>query len=295
MNPINNCPVCEENNNFTFLKSRNFRINEEKFDVKECNNCSMRFTSPLPSVSEIGDYYDPVNYVSHTGTKKGIVNKLFHAVRKITLRNKFKLLTKVSKGKRHLDIGAGNGIFLNFMKEKGWDVSGIELDDTSRTAIEKNTELKIATTVHENSETNEYDVITMWHVLEHVYDLKKDITAIKSKLKKDGVFIVAVPNCDSYDAAFYKEYWAAYDLPIHLYHFRPKNIDDLFAQFDMEVVGMKPMKFDSFYISLISEKYKNGQKGGIGTFARGMWKGLVSNMKAKNGSYSSQIYILKNK
>jgi len=295
MNPINNCPVCEENNNFTFLKSRNFRINEEKFDVKECNNCSMRFTSPLPSVSEIGDYYDPVNYVSHTGTKKGIVNKLFHAVRKITLRNKFNLLTKVSKGKRHLDIGAGNGIFLNFMKEKGWDVSGIELDDRSRTAIEKNTGLKIATTVHENSESNEYDVITMWHVLEHVYDLKKDITAIKSKLKKDGVFIVAVPNCDSYDAEFYKEYWAAYDLPIHLYHFRPKNISDLFAQFDMEVVEMKPMKFDSFYISLISEKYKNRQKGGAGVFIRGMWKGLVSNIKAKNGSYSSQIYILKNK
>ena len=295
MNPINDCPVCGDSQNFTFLKSRNFRINEEKFDVKECNNCSMRFTSPLPSEEEIGEYYHAENYVSHTGTKKGLTNKLFHFARYFTLRSKFNLVNKYAKGEKMLDIGAGNGVFLDFVKEKNWEVSGIELDTNSRERIEKNLGQKIATTVHENNESEHYDAITMWHVLEHVYNLKKDIPAIKSKLKKDGVFIVAVPNCDSYDAEFYKEYWAAYDLPIHLYHFRPKNVKDLFEQFDMEVIGMKPMKFDSFYIRLISEKYNKKQQGGLGVFIRGMWKGLTSNMKAKNGTYSSQIYILKNK
>jgi 2-polyprenyl-3-methyl-5-hydroxy-6-metoxy-1,4-benzoquinol methylase len=135
----------------------------------------------------------------------------------------------------------------------------------------------------------------MWHVLEHVYDLKKDLKTIKQKLKKDGSLIVAVPNCASHDAEKYKEFWAAYDLPIHLYHFRPQNIKDLFDQYDMEVVDMKPMKFDSYYISLISEQYKNNQKGGIGVILRGFYYGLVSNLKAKKGEYSSQIYIIKNK
>jgi len=295
MKNITSCPICESTKNKTFLKSRNFRINEQAFDVMECDSCSFRYTSPSPEVTEIGEYYDPENYVSHTGTKKGIVNKLFHAVRKITLNNKFKLLSRISNGKRHLDIGAGNGIFLGYMKEKGWDVSGVELDDVSRASIEKNTGLNIATTVHDNNETEEFDVITMWHVLEHVYDLKKDLKTIKQKLKKDGSLIVAVPNCASHDAEKYKEFWAAYDLPIHLYHFRPQNIKDLFDQYDMEVLDMKPMKFDSYYISLISEQYKNNQKGGIGVILRGFYYGLVSNLKAKKGEYSSQIYIIKNK
>ena len=295
MENIKNCPICESTEQTVFLKSRNFRVNAEKFDVMECNSCTFRYTSPLPSMTEIGEYYDPQNYVSHTGTKKGLINKLFHSARFFTLRNKYKLLSKVSKGKRHLDIGAGNGVFLSFMQEKGWDVSGVELDDASRARIVENTGLPIAKFVQDNSETEEYDVITMWHVLEHVYELKKDIKTIKEKLKKNGALIVAVPNCASYDAKKYKEFWAAYDLPIHLYHFRPQNIKDLFAQYNMEVVETKPMKFDSFYISLISEKYKNNQKGGLGAMIKGFWFGLISNLKAKNGEYSSQIYVIKNK
>lgn len=295
MEDITSCPICESTQRKVFLKSRNFRVNDQAFDVMECGSCAFRYTSPLPSVTEIGEYYDPENYVSHTGTKKGLVNKLFHAARFFTLRNKFNLLQSVSKGKKHLDIGAGNGVFLGFMKEKGWEVSGIELDDASRKKIEENTGLSIAKTVHDNNETHEYDVITMWHVLEHVYDLKKDLEKIKQKLKKDGSLIVAVPNCDSYDAKKYKEFWAAYDLPIHLYHFRENDIRNLFDQYEMEVVEVKPMKFDSYYISMVSEKYKNNQKGGLGVLIRGFWNGFVSNLKSKTGGYSSHIYVIRNK
>lgn len=168
------------------------------------------------------------------------------------------------------------------------------MDDQSRSAIEKNLGLSIAKTVHDNNETEQYDVITLWHVLEHVYDLKKDVATIKEKLKKDGVLIVAVPNCESDDAKRYKEFWAAYDLPIHLYHFRPKNIADLFGQFNMEVVDTKPMKFDSLYISMMSEKYKNNNHA-IVALIKGLYFGLISNLKAKKGEYSSQIYLIKNK
>ncbi len=295
MKEITTCPICNSSEKTTFLKSRNFRINEVVFDIEECSKCEFRYTSPLPSVDEIGEYYATDNYVSHTGTKKGLVNKLFHTARFFTLRSKFNLIKRVSNGKKHLDIGAGNGVFLEFVKEKGWDVSGIELDDQSRSAIENRLGINIAKTVYDNQEIEKYDVITMWHVLEHVYDLKKDIETIKQKLKSDGALIVAVPNCDSYDAKKYEKYWAAYDLPIHLYHFRPKNIQDLFAQFDMEVKEIQPMKFDSYYISLVSEKYKNGGKNSLGVLFRGFYNGLISNLKAKSDSYSSQIYIIRKK
>ena len=289
------CPICNSTNKSTFLRSRNYRINDEAFDIEQCNECEFRFTSPLPSIEEIGQYYATENYVSHTGTKKGLINKLFHAARFFTLRSKFNLINSVSNGKHHLDIGAGNGIFLEFVKNKGWDVAGVELDDSSRNAIEDRLKMNIAKTIYDNQETEKYDVITMWHVLEHVYDLKKDIGTIKNKLKKDGTFIIAVPNCESDDAKRYKEFWAAYDLPIHLYHFRPKNIKALFAQFDMEVTQGLPMKVDAYYISLISEKYKNNNKNNLGVYFRGFIYGLISNLKAKKGEYSSQIYIIKKK
>lgn len=295
MNQITSCPICESTDSKIHLESKNFRINMKPFTVKECVNCTFRYTSPLPTEDAIGEYYATDNYISHTGTKKGLINTLFHMVRFITIRSKFRLISRLANGKKLLDIGAGNGVFLGFVKNKGWDVSGVELDDTSRAHIEKNLGQSIATTVNENNEKEEYDVITMWHVLEHVYQLKKDIKTIKQKLKKDGSLIIAVPNCASYDEKRYQEFWSAYDLPIHLYHFRPKNIRDLFAQFDMEVVDMKPMKFDAYWISLESEKYKNGVKNSLGVYLKGFWFGLMSNLSAKNGEYSSQIYIIKNK
>ena len=294
MKKISTCPVCETTESINFLKSQNFRINNTKFDIDECVNCGMRFTTPLPSPEEMAKYYDTDNYVSHTGTKKGLVNKLFHTARYFTLRSKFKLLTHYSKGKNHLDIGAGNGVFMEFVQNKNWKTSGVELDDSSRKAIEEKS-LEVEKTIYDLENSKTYDVITMWHVLEHIFDLKKDIAHIISKLNKDGVLIVALPNCESYDAEKYKSFWAAYDLPIHLYHFRPTQVKQLFKEFGMEVIAQKPMLFDAFYISLMSEKYKNDNKNSLGVYFRGFYYGLISNLKAENGSYSSQIYIIKKK
>ena len=264
-----NCPVCNSTESKVHLESKNFRINMKPFTVKECTSCTMRYTSPLPAENEIGEYYASENYISHTGTKKGLINTLFHMVRFITIRSKFRLISKVGNGKKLLDVGAGNGVFLNFVNKKGWDVNGVELDDTSRAHIEETLGKKIATTVNDNEE--------------------------KGKLKKDGTLLVAVPNCASHDEKRYQDFWSAYDLPIHLYHFRPQNVKDLFAQFDMEVVDIKPMKFDAYWISLESEKYKNGVKNSLGVYIKGFWYGLISNLKAKNGEYSSQIYVIRNK
>jgi hypothetical protein len=101
------------------------------------------------------------------------------------------------------------------------------------------------------------------------------------------------PNCTSLDAKIYKEEWAAYDVPRHLYHFTPKDIDALFLKHDLKVFRVLPMVFDSFYVSMLSEKIKTGKTN----ILRSTWNGFRSNMSAiKTGkTYSSQIYLIRKK
>lgn len=295
MNKITVCPICEKEEIKHFLLSKNFRVNDAPFSVEQCKSCGFKFTSPLPSESEIGEYYDSENYISHSETKKGLVNFLFHQVRKITLNQKHKLINRYSNNQSLLDFGAGSGVFLNFVKEKGWKVKGVEPDDSARElAISKsNIEMTTPDKVHE-IEDKKYDSITLWHVLEHLYNLKRDIKEFHRILADDGTLFIAVPNCSSYDAKRYGPYWSAYDLPIHLYHFTPSDIKLLFEKEGFEIVEMKPMKFDSYWVSLESEKYKSGNSGfSFVNLIKGFWFGLISNLKAKNGTYSSQIYVIK--
>lgn len=295
MNTLSNCPVCSSSQFSPFLSCVDYTVSNETFNIVECNSCSFRFTNPIPTEDKIGEYYKSEDYISHSGTKKGIVNRLYHLVRNYTLKQKFKLVNKHAKGKTLLDIGCGTGDFLNYLKQQGWNVNGLEPDEDARNLCKTSHGIDtVSTSELHNLENESVDIITMWHVLEHVYNLNKDLEKIKSVLKKDGTLFVAVPNCSSYDAKKYKEYWAAYDLPIHLYHFRPNNIKELFAKYNMEVVDMLPMKFDSYYVSLLSEKYKSGNKGfSLGNLIKGFLTGLNSNLKAKKGKYSSQIYVIK--
>lgn len=292
---IKACPICEGSEIKHFLQSKNFRINNTPFTIEQCASCGFRFTNPLPSEDEIGEYYNTENYISHTETKKGLVNFLFHVVRKRTLAQKFKLISRYSNKQSLLDFGAGSGVFLNFVKERGWKVKGVEPDDNARQlAINKSSiEMRTPDEVHTIADGS-YDSITLWHVLEHLYNLKEDIRQFKRILTDDGTLFIAVPNCSSPDAKKYKEFWSAYDLPIHLYHFTPSDIKLLFEKEGFEVVEMIPMKFDAFWISLESEKYKSGNSGfSFVNLVKGFWFGLISNLKAKNGTYSSQIYVIK--
>jgi predicted SAM-dependent methyltransferase len=129
----------------------------------------------------------------------------------------------------------------------------------------------------------------MWHVLEHVYHLKRDIAELVRILKPDGSLIIAVPNMSSKDAKQYKEFWAAYDVPRHLYHFQKETIVNLMSQFNLSCKEILPMKFDSYYVSMLSEKYKNGK------LVSGVLNGLKSNLDAKSGGFSSQIYVFRKK
>lgn len=292
---IEKCPICDGGKIKHFLQSKNFRINNTPFSIEKCESCGFRFTNPLPNEDEIGEYYNTENYISHTETKKGLVNFLFHLVRKRTLNQKFKLINKYSQQKTLLDFGAGSGVFLNYVKERGWKVKGVEPDDNARQIAINRSSIEM-TTPKEVDQINDesFDTITLWHVLEHLYNLKEDIRQFRRILSKDGTLFIAVPNCSSYDAKKYKEFWSAYDLPIHLYHFTPSDIKQLFENEGFKVVDMLPMKFDAFWISLESEKYKSGNSGfSLLNLVKGFWFGLISNLKAKNGTYSSQIYVIK--
>lgn len=249
----------------------------------------MLVTSPVPVNLE--NYYKSEAYISHTDSNKSLFDKIYQIVKNHTLKQKLKLINsfKVDE-KTILDIGAGTGDFLNTCKNKGWKTTGIEPSEKARNiATQKNINLLDDISKVSNQQ---FDVISLWHVLEHVPNLFEYIGELKKLLKPNGVLIIAVPNFKSYDANYYKEFWAAYDVPRHLWHFSKKSIQTLFSSVQMKITKTLPMKFDSFYVSLLSEKYKTKKSKPISAFLTG----LKSNLKAKRtGEYSSLIYVIKNK
>lgn len=273
-----------------FLTVKDHSVSKEIFELYYDENLDMLITHPQPSLENLGKYYESEDYISHTDNKRSLFEKAYHFVKGIALKNKLNLINSQQSQKgRILDIGAGTGDFLMVAKNDGWQTVGIEPSDSAK-GIAKNKGISFV----ENTsalENHSFDVITMWHVLEHVPDLEFQIKELKRLLKPDGTLIVAVPNFKSFDAKYYDSFWAAYDVPIHFWHFSKKAIQMLFQKENMKLEKVLPMKFDSFYVSLLSEKYKNGKMNFVNAF----FIGLQSNWKAKqNLEYSSLIYVLKN-
>lgn len=291
---LENCPVCNGNEFITHISCEDYTVSHETYTILKCQKCSFKFTQDIPDQDSIGKYYQSEDYVSHSGSKKGIINSLYHMVRKRSLKQKFKLVSSYSHGVKIIDYGCGTGEFLNTCMHKGWHVQGYEPSDEARNfAINENKISASPPSELKNYISEDADIITLWHVLEHVHTLKDTIAELLSKLKSGGTLLIAVPNCSSFDAHHYASYWAAYDVPRHLYHFEPSTINELMHQFGLHRKSVKPMIFDSFYVSMLSEKYKSGGKLGIGGLINAFLIGLRSNMKASADklTYSSQIYI----
>ncbi|MCW3077403.1 MAG: Methyltransferase [Bacteroidetes bacterium] len=292
MTIINNCPCCKNPTFEPFLKCQDFTVSSEIFQIVNCLSCGFKFTNPRPENEELGNYYKSESYISHTNTKAGIISKLYHLVRAYTLRQKIRLLSKyVSRG-TILDYGCGTGMFLKECKSAGWYTFGLEPDQGARRVGK---EIGIDSFGNKNElkkslGNSQVDIITMWHVLEHVTDLDVTLDFFKENLKPKGSLVIAVPNYLSYDAIYYKEFWAAYDVPRHLYHFDITTICKVIEPYGFKLIDTQPMKFDSFYVSMLSEKYKNG----FINYFRAFITGLRSNLKAKtNKDYSSVIYVFK--
>jgi 2-polyprenyl-3-methyl-5-hydroxy-6-metoxy-1,4-benzoquinol methylase len=287
------CPLCNSSEIAEALTARDYTVSQQTFSIWECRSCTLRFTQDVPDAVSIEPYYRSENYISHTNTRKGLVNSLYHMVRKQTLSDKRRLISSATRMKhgKLLDIGAGTGAFAAHMKENEWEVTGLEPDETAReVALAQNKVQLLPVSDFYALTPDSYDAITMWHVLEHVHDLHAYIGQLFRLLKKDGRIFIAVPNYTSYDAAVYGGAWAAYDVPRHLYHFSPDAMESLLNQHGLQLQVTRPMWYDSFYISMLSEKYRNGK----GNMVKAGFTGLISDVKAfiDKSRCSSLVYVI---
>jgi len=278
-----------------YLKCKDYTVSNKEFELLYNSEFEMLETFPQPKGEELASYYESNDYISHTDAKKSFTDKLYQIVKNFTLKKKLKLINSFDRDEKNiLDVGCGTGEFLLTCRNNNWNVVGVEPNKKAQNLA--NSKLKTSDAELIFSDINEvsnkqFDVITLWHVLEHVPNLEGYISTLKSLLKPNGVLVIAVPNFNSYDALHYKQFWAAFDVPRHLWHFSKKSIQVLVERQNMKVVKILPMKFDSFYVSMLSEKYKSGK----GSLVKAFYIGFMSNLKAvRTKEYSSQIYIVKN-
>jgi len=294
MPTISHCPLCGKENVEIKFHVKDHTVSSRYFDIASCIGCGFLFTLDPPDAESIGVYYQSDAYISHSNSTKGFLNAIYHLVRKRAVSSKSKLLCNAT-GKKNgsiLDYGCGTGSFMAEMQSVGWLVTGIEPDAGARQKAIDQTGAVVEMPSFLNSiESESNDAITMWHVLEHVHDLHQTVKELMRILKDDGVLIIAVPNHRSFDATYYKAFWAAFDVPRHLYHFSPDTMKKLLTMHGLSIVKLLPMWFDSFYVSLLSEKYKHGKT----RFFNAMMIGLISNLKAmfRPGMCSSQIYVIR--
>lgn len=284
------CPVCSGTNFIKKLTCKDYTKSKEIFKIVSCETCGFTFTNPRPSDRKIGDYYKSEMYISHTNESAGFFNWMYQTIRIYTTKSKVRLLKSIKKEGVHLDVGCGTGEFLNACKKSGYKTEGIEPSAIARNQAKENYNLSVS----EETDLSQYsdlkfDTISMWHVLEHVANLNETISHCKRILKPGGKIFIAVPNHKCWDAKYYKEYWAAWDVPIHFWHFSKTTIKLVFKKHQLRIIKTKPMIFDSYYVSLLSEEFMTGSKN----YVKGFIIGLISNLfgvLTKKG-HSSMIYV----
>jgi 2-polyprenyl-3-methyl-5-hydroxy-6-metoxy-1,4-benzoquinol methylase len=289
---LKNCPLCGSENISALFKATDHLLTHESFNIYKCQSCNFRFTQDVPPADEIGKYYQSQDYVSHSDSRKGLMNKLYHLGRTFMLKKKHGIVNRFAKGKNLLDIGCGTGYFPAFMKQKGYRVAGVETDPKARAFAEK----EFGITVYSPSDfinhkiEGRFDVITLWHVLEHLDDFNLYLEKMLEQLTPGGTLVVALPNCNSLDARFYKEFWAGYDVPRHLWHFTPSTLKILAGKNGLEIRKTKRLMLDPFYNSMLSEKYRGSKMFIIFGIIIGKLAYIESLFDVKKSS--SVVYIL---
>ena len=275
------------------LTVKDYSVSGEEFQLIYNDDLEILETSPQPSLGKLPEYYKSDDYISHTDNKRNLFEKIYHFVKFISLKRKLKIINSFSSTTKNLlDFGCGTGDFLRIAQQNNWEVLGIEPNVKARAlANEKTNNVVFETDELIKLKPNSFDVITLWHVLEHIPNYQEQFLILKNLLKPNGSLIIAVPNYKSYDAKYYQNFWAAYDVPRHLWHFSKNSIYNLAQRNKMKVIKILPLKFDAYYVSLLSEKYKTGKMN----ILKSLMVALRSNIKATGTKeYSSLIYILKN-
>lgn len=293
---IDKCPLCGGDRFEKEITCTDHYASGESFDICRCTDCGFLFTQSFPAENEIGRYYESPDYISHSDTDKGLMNRVYHWVRRYMLSRKARLIKHYSGLSRGilLDIGTGTGYFPHYMEEKGWRVSAIEKSPQARAFAKEHFGLDVEApeslgTLKDKS----FDVITLWHVMEHLERLNDTWKTLNRILKDRGILVAAVPNPTSFDARKYKEAWAAYDVPRHLWHFSPSAMQRFGAKHGFILTRCLPMPFDAFYVSMLSEKYRKRPFPFVRGLASGT-EGWFSSLANKERS-SSMIYLFRKK
>lgn len=285
----NKCPWCDSERTQIHLWLKDEFLTNEEFQIHECLRCGLLFTEPRPEINKIGEYYKSKEYYSHQENKKGFIPKIYEKVKKINLKHKYNIATKGITTGKMLDIGCGVGDFIHTAEEQGWECVGIEPSEDAKAIARNRINAKILKSKDQEVIPEEtFDVITMWHVLEHVDNLKWQVSQLQRLIKNEGRVVIAVPNYKSYDAKYYKDKWAAYDVPRHLNHFNKETIVKIFKANGLELETTDKLRWDAYYIAYMSEQYQHH------TFPliKGAYRGFISNCKARTSTeWSSKIYV----
>lgn len=292
METLEHCPLCLNHELNRVLRAVDHHLSNEVFAISHCEQCGFLFTNPRPGTSELGRYYASSNYISHSNSKRGIIPWLYYFARSIALRSKHRTISKFSGGKTLLDYGCGAGSFLAHMRARGYSAEGVEPDDDARRAAQQTSSCPVHPSLDQVTHPL-FSVVTLWHVLEHVTDPVDTIRKLGQRLTPNGVLLVAVPDISSWDAEHYGPKWAALDVPRHLSHFRPKDIDRVAQGAGLYVVARRRLWFDAPYISLLSERYSG--RGRVSALLLGLLKGGYSNLISvfTGRSTSSTLFVLK--
>lgn len=290
-----NCPLCNSENIAEFLKAKDHLLTFEIFSINKCQDCGFVFTQDIPPADEIGKYYQSQDYVSHSDSRKGLMNKLYHLGRSYMLKKKLSMVKRASEGKKLLDIGTGTGYFPGFMKKHGYKVTGVEIDPKAREFAKGEFGISVFSPEDflNGKIPGRFDVITLWHVLEHLDNFDPYIERMLQQLEPGGLLLIALPNCSAYDARHYKENWAGYDVPRHLWHFTPSTLKKLAENHGLKVTRMKRLILDPFYNSMLSEKYKGNKLYMVSGVIYGKLAYLESLFKLNKSS--SVVYFLSRK
>jgi 2-polyprenyl-3-methyl-5-hydroxy-6-metoxy-1,4-benzoquinol methylase len=291
MEYLSACPVCSNNHFSDFLSCKDQTVSHETFHLQKCSACGFVFTNPRPDNKDLPKYYQSDEYISHSDKSTSLIGQLYKIARTFTMKWKCSLVRQYSlrTPSSLLDYGSGTGSFLLACKKHQMRIAGVEPSSTARAQANEKIPNQVVSDIHQVN--GSFEVITLWHVLEHVNDLNDTLDRLKSHLQENGTMFIAVPNLQSPDAKKYKEHWAGYDVPRHLWHFTRPTMEMLLTHHNLKLINVVPMQLDAFYVSLLSEKYKTGTNT-ISSVAKAIAEGWKSNRSARtNGEYSSLIYI----
>jgi SAM-dependent methyltransferase len=293
MQHLSACPICQGHDLKLYLSCQDHSVSHETFTLQKCGHCGFVMTNPRPMEYDLPRYYASETYISHSDRSTSLIDHIYRTSRRFTLKWKYNVVHthSTTKPTNILDFGCGTGAFLSECQKNSMQISGVEPSSIAREIAIRTTKARIWENLSDIQ--GNYHVITLWHVLEHVPALHETLDKIKNHLKPNGTMFIAVPNLKSLDAKRYLEYWAGYDVPRHLWHFSKDTMKKTLESHDLNLVTTIPMRLDSYYVSLLSEKYKNGDKGPM-NMAKAVLQGWQSNKQArKTSQYSSLIYIVR--